>query len=149
MAGVRFVSSIAETATGTSALTLLQIVAAAQQRVKISEISISFKGTSNTAAPILVQIMIQTAGSEAKSAGTVSKWNPADDETLQTTACITFTTEPTYGVELLKEEVHPQTGYTWQAPFGGEIIVPGGKLLGIVVTAGVSVSAVCRVIGEE
>lgn len=148
MAGVGFVSSIAETATGTSALTLLQIVAAAQQRVKIKEISISFKGTSNTAAPILVQIQKQTSAGTA-SAGTVSKFVSSDSETLQTTAQITFTAEPTSTTVFIEEEVHPQTGYTWQAPFGGELIIPGGSRLGITVTAGATVSAICRVIGEE
>lgn len=148
MAGVGFVGQTGEVSIGTSALTLMQIVAAANQRVRLREFSVSFKGTSNTASPVLVQLMRQTTAGTA-SALSLKKWNSADDETLQTTAQQTFTVEPTYSDVLITEEVHPQTGYTWQAPFGGEIICKGGEKLAIVVTAGAAVTGEARVIGEE
>jgi hypothetical protein len=47
------------------------------------------------------------------------------------------------------EEVHPQCGYTWQAPFGGELVIKGGDRLGISVTAGADVNAKARMIFEE
>ena len=148
MAGVLATAQTAEISTGTAKKTLLQLIAAANQRVKVKEISVSFKGTSSTAAPILVQVLRQS------DAGTVSsltpqKMNEADDETLQTTAGHTATVEPTGTTEILGEEVHPQGGYTWQAPFGGEVIVKGGARLGIAVTAGADVSAKARVVFEE
>lgn len=149
MAGLIGIAQTAEIATGTSAKTLLQLVAPANQRLKVREISISFKGVTSTDAPILVDILRQT------DAGTMSALtiNPDDagyDETLQATAQHTATVEPTAGVVLLREEVHPQGGaFLWQARFAGERTVKGGTRLGVRVTAGVSVSAVTRLEYEE
>jgi hypothetical protein len=148
MAGVNAVAQTVQITTGTSLITLIQILAATNQRVKVKEISISFNGISNTAAPILVEILRQT------SAGTMSalspvKQNSSDSETLQTTAQYNATAEPSASSIVMTEQVHPQGGYLWQAPFGGEIVVPGAGRLGLRVTAGASVSAVARMVFEE
>lgn len=148
MAGVAFAAVTAEISTGTSAKTLIQVVAAANHRIKINELSVSFKGTSNSAAPIKVRVLRQTDAGTA-SALTPVKGNDADDETLQTTAQHTATAEPTAGDVLRSLEVHPQSGFYWQAPFGGEIIVKGGGRVGIEVTAGADVNAIAQIIGEE
>ncbi len=148
MSGVGFRAQTAEIATGVAAKTLLQIVAAANHRVIVKEVSISFKGVSPTDAPILARVLrLTTAGT--MSALTLVKNNSSDDETLQTTGLHTASVEPTAGDVLISEEIHPQTGFLWQATFGGEIVVPGGTRLGIDVTAGTSVSAVARIMGEE
>jgi hypothetical protein len=148
MAGVRFKAVTGQISTGTSAKTLMQIVAAANHAVLIDEVSISFDGTSNTATPIKVDVLRQT------SAGTMSALTPVkdpddSDETLQVTAQHTATAEPTAGDVLLSEHVHPQQGYTWQAPFGRAIKIGGGDRLGVRVTAAASVNAIVRVTGEE
>jgi hypothetical protein len=148
MAGVRFKAVTGQISTGTSAKTLMQIVAASNHALLIDEISISFDGTSNTATPIKVDVLRQT------TAGTMSSLTPVkdpddSDETLQVTAQHTATAEPTAGDVLLSEHIHPQQGYTWQAPFGRSIKVGGGDRLGIRVTAGASVNALARVAGEE
>ena len=148
MAGLKAVAQTVEIATGTSKKTLIQLVAAANHRTLVKEFSIAFDGTSNTAAPILVEVARQT------TAGTMTSLTPvkidADaDETLQTTAQHTATAEPTEGDVIMRENVHPQGGYTWQAPFGGELVVNGGDRLGIAVTAAATVNAVVRMIFEE
>lgn len=148
MSGVGLRAQTDEITTGTSVKTLLQIEAAANHRVKVREISVSFKGTTNSDAPIKVDVLRQTTAGTLSSL-TLVKDSPGDDETLQTAATHTATAEPTAGDILMSEEVHPQTGFVWQAPFGGEMIVPGGTRLGIRATAGVSVSAVARLVGEE
>jgi hypothetical protein len=148
MAGVGFKGVTAEIATGTALKTLLQIVAAANHAVLIKELAISFKGTSNTAAPILVTVMRQTTAG-TMSALTLVKDPDDSDETLQTTAQHTATAEPTAGDVLVRELVHPQTGFLWQAPFGQFIKIGGGDRIGIAVTAGADVNSVCRVVGEE
>lgn len=148
MAGLKLVAQTGEVATGTSKKTLLQIVAAANHRVVITEISISFDGTSNTAAPILVQALVQTdAGT--MSALTLQKINADDDETVQTTAQHTATAEPTGTTEKMGEQVHPQGGYTWQARPGDELVINGGDRLGIATTAAADVNAKVRVRLEE
>jgi hypothetical protein len=148
MSGNRFKFTKSGISTGTSIKTLIQIVAASNHKILIDEISISFAGTSNTAAPILVQVARNT------DAGTMSSLTGAKDpddwdETMQTTGQHTATAEPTQGTVIIDEYVHPQTGYTWQAPFGKAIAIGGGDRLGIAVTAGASVSAAVRVCGEE
>lgn len=148
MAGNRFKAVTGQITTGTSAKTLLQIVAATNQKVLIDEISISFNGVSNTAEPIKVDVLRQT------TAGTMSALTMVKDpddwaETMQTTAQHTSTSEPTAGDVLMSEHVHPQQGWTWQAPFGRAIAIGGGDRLGIRVTAAASVSAIVRAAGEE
>lgn len=148
MAGVKFAAQSGEIASGTSTKTLLQIAAASNHRVMVREISVSFKGTSATAAPVKVDVLRQSDAGTMSSLTPV-KLNSADDETLQTTAQHTATAEPSAGDVLKTEEVHPQTGFLWQAPFGGEIVVPGGTRLAVRVTAGADVNAVARIEGEE
>lgn len=149
MAGVGFRVVSDEIATGTSDKTLVQVVAAANHAVLINSISISFKGTSNTAAPIEVQVVRQT------TAGTMTSLSPVkspddSDETLQTTAQHTATSEPTSTDVLARELVHPQTGHTF--PFKAldkPIKIGGGDRLGVLVNAGVDVSAVVTIDAEE
>jgi hypothetical protein len=151
MAGLRFTLQTAEVNTGTSKKTALQLLAGANTRVKVKEISISFKGTTNTASPIIVEVLRQTGAGSGGDVLTPTKIDADAGETLQTTALkdIDGSTQPTDVAELLGEEVHPQGGYTWQAPFDGELIVNGGDRLGIAVTAAATVACKVRMICEE
>ena len=148
MAGVNAVAQTVQITTGTSLITLMQLLAATNQRVKVKEISVSFNGVSNTGVPILVEVLRQTSAG-TMSALTLVKENSSDSETLQTTAQYNATVEPSASSIVMTEQVHPQGGFLWQAPFGGEIIVPGAGRLGLRVTAGVSVSAMARMVFEE
>lgn len=115
----------------------------------MQEWSVSFEGTSNTATPIRVDVLRQT-GAGTMTALTLRKRNTNDDETLQTTAQHTATVEPTDGGDVpYTELVHPQTGFSWMAPFGAEYIVPGGGRVGLRVTAAASVNSAARIGGEE
>jgi hypothetical protein len=151
MAGMHFKARTDPIATGTGTKTLLQVKAASNVRIKIQEWSISFQGTSNTAAPIQVELLRQTsAGTMGTSASTLKK-DPDDmTETLQTTIQDTASSEPTAGDILDTQFVHPQLGYTWQAQFGKEIVVVGGERIAVrVVSPGASVNAVVSIKGEE
>ena len=131
---------------------VLQLLAAANHRVLVKEFSISFQGISNTAAPILVEVERHLDAGDDGDALTLAKLNSADDETLQASAQenLDGTSPPSIsGVALFSELVHPQGGFNWQAPFGGEIVVPGGGRLGILVTAGAAVDCVARMVAEE
>lgn len=153
MACNRFKARTDPVATGTSAKTILQVVAAANHAVRIDEISIAFQGQTNTAAPIQVDYIRQTnAGTLGTSTSTIKK-DPSDwGETMQTSILdggTGYSAEPSAGDILRTEFVHPQQGYTWQAPYGREIKISGGGRLGIRVTAGASVNCVVTVYGEE
>lgn len=150
MAGLYFTAVCPEAAFSNVAKSMLQITAPTNQRVKVREWSVSYIGISNTAQPILTQIMTGATSAGTSSSLTPAKWNLSDQETIQTTAANTFTVEPTGTlVAIQSEEVHPQTGYTWQAPFGGEIMVQGGTRLTMRVTAAAGTSLSARFLAEE
>jgi hypothetical protein len=149
MAGVRFTINSGEISTGSPGpTTLLQLVAAANQRVLVDEISVSFKGVAPTDAPIVVRVLRQTTAG-TMSAVTPAKVNSGDDETLQSTAQKNASAEPTASDVIFEWLVHPQSGYTWRAPFSRELIVKGGSKLGIDVQAGTAVNAVASMVCEE
>lgn len=150
MAGLRFRQAPAGITTGTSIKTLLQILAATNQCVKVGEVSISFNGVSNTATPILVEVLKQTSAGTLSNTTTLVKEDASRAETIQTTGKDTSSSEPTdSGAVLVLEYVHPQTGFLWQAPFAGELFVIGAGRLGLRVTAAASVTAGARLVAEE
>lgn len=148
MAGIRAVANPGEVTTGTSAKTVLQVVAAANHRVLIKEWGLFCKGIAPTDAPLKVRLLRQT------TAGTMTALTPLSrggsyTETIQTTAQHTATVEPTAGDVLAQREIHPQTGYQTILPFGEEIVIAGGGRVGIEVTAGVSISVIPEIVFEE
>src|SRR5262245_36182866 len=111
MAGLRFRHAPPAITTGTAIKTMLQLLAAANQAVKVGELSMSFNGTSNTNAPIYVEAVKQTSAG-TMSASTLQKDDAGRAETIQTTGTNTATIEPTdAGAVLVTEYVHPQTGF--------------------------------------
>lgn len=150
MAGIIGIAQTAEIAHagGDAAKTLLQLVAAANHRVLVIEWSVSFNGIDNTAEPIKVSLARQTTAGTS-SALTPEKMNEGDDETLQTTARHTATVEPTTGNSIAREKVHPQGGFTWQAPPGGKIVIKGGNRLGWIITAPAAIAVELRAVFEE
>src|SRR5687768_9105276 len=122
MSMFNWIAKITGVATGTALKTLLQVVAPTNQRVKIKEIGIGFHGISNTAEPILIQLMRQsTAGT--MSALTLVKEDDTTPESIQSTAQHTATVEPTAGDVIRTWTIHPQTSMVYQLPLGDEIIV--------------------------
>ena len=144
MSKVGWKAQTAQIATGTAKKTLLQVVAAANHGLGVKKAAVSFKGVSNTDAPVLVEIVRQS------TAGTMTSLTPVKspddtDETLQVTAQHTATAEPTEGDVLFRELIHPQTGLI--LPLDEK--VGGGDRIAIVVTATVDVNAVARLEGDE
>ena len=149
MAAFQGAATTAEIAlTAATAKTVLQLVAAANHRVKLLSWGIYFDGVTAAAEPVQIRLLRQT------TAGTMSALTPVkrDDsigETLQTTAQHTATAEPTAGDVLEVKEIHPQMGYEKLYPFGGELIVGGGDRLGIEVTAPAGVNCRAEMAFEE
>jgi hypothetical protein len=149
MSAVRFKAHTGgAVATGTSAKTILQILAASNHAVWVNEIHISFQGTSNTASPILVEVLRQTTAG-TMSSGSIFKDPDDSAETLQTSCTKNASAEPTASDILYQWYVHPQTGFSWQAAFGQSIKVGGGDRLGVRVTAAADVNSVVALLGEE
>ena len=142
------VSSGEQSLTAATAKTCLQLVAAAQHRVKVIGISIYFKDTVVTDTPVKCRVVRQTTAGTA-SAATVVKKDENMGETIQTTAQKTFTAEPTITDELEVLEIHPQTGMKWYYPMGQEILIKGGNRLGVELTAAQNQTAVVNIEFEE
>lgn len=152
MAGVAFKGVGNLSVSGGADKTVLQLIAAANHAVLLKEFTISFDGVSNTATPIKVQVCRQTTAiGGSPTAVTLRKDPDSSAETVQTTAATSAGgSEPTKGDVLMELFVHPQTGYTWQAPFGGDIRVAGGGRLGFVANnGGTAVNCSVSVRGEE
>lgn len=148
MAGVRFRATKSGITTGTSAKTLVQLIAAANHAVLLDDIEVAFNGVSATAEPIRIRVLRQTTAGTATSLTLVKDPDDAA-ETLQTTASHTATAEPTAGDVLLETYCHPQTGWSWSVPRERAIKIGGGDRVGIEVLAAASVSATVRAGGEE
>lgn len=148
MAGVGFHVNTAAIATGTNLKTLLQVIAATNQRIMINRVSINFAGTASDGVPIPVDILRQTSAG-TMSALTPKKANDADDETLQVTAQHTSTGEPVAGDILYSILVHPQTSHTWVFAPDEEIPIGGGDRLGLRVHAAAGINARASMSGTE
>jgi len=129
--------------TGGTGLTVLEIVAPTNQRVKVLAYGFYFDGTSNSAVPV------QAIVARPSAAGTYTSILPVPvegecTETFQATYNYKNTgTEPTYtaassgasGNILKTFTVHPQLGYEYLAPLGQEDIIKGGGVLAVQLTA--------------
>jgi len=134
--------------TGGTGLTVLEIVAPANQRVNVLAYGFYFDGTINSAVPVQALIARATAG------GTYTSILPVPvegecTETFQATYNYKNTgTEPTYtapssgasGNILKTFTVHPQLGYEYLAPLGQEDIIKGGGPLQVQLTAAAGVN---------
>ena len=138
----------ASIATGTSVKTLMQLVAAANHAIKITEISISFDGTNNTHEPILVEILRQTDAGTMTSL-TLVKADDSIADSLDTTGQHTATAEPTAGDILWAAKIHPQTGVVYPLGDGNPIAVGAGDRLGVRATAANDVDAAVVMAFEE
>jgi hypothetical protein len=129
-------------------MTVLQLVAPSNHRLKVLGWGVFFDGVSVTGAPVEVTLVRQT------TAGTMSALTPQkiDDslaETLQATAQHTATVEPTGTIVVDSVEVHPQSGYEIRYPLGQEVKIGGGDRLGMVCTAPGAVNVRAKMIYEE
>lgn len=137
-----------EVALTTAAKTVVQIIAPANIRLRVKGWSVSFDGTSTTAAPVLVRLLRQSTAGTVTSL-TLTKMGMAGSETIQSTAGHTATAEPTAGDVLDAVNVHPQGGFEKVFLPGDEIIIPGGGRLGIECTAGAAVNVLPKIWFEE
>lgn len=152
MAALQFaVNSSSVALTAATAMTVLQLTAPANQRVKINQISVTFDGSISSAIPATVSIYRQT------TAGTVTAAPPSPvllrkglTEVIQTAVTWKATAEPTYG-DLIRQRFVPTYGGTWDmiAPYSQEIEIQGGGRLGVVVNALVGVNVEVSISGEE
>jgi len=148
MSGLLCIAQTTEVAlAAATAKTIMQVIAPANQRLKLKRWGVFFDGVSAVAEPVQVRLLRQT------DAGTVTSLTPvklvAGSETVQTTAGHTATVEPTAGDVIDIAEVHPQSGYEVLIPYDMPIEIPGGGRVGIECTAPAIVNVRAKIIFEE
>jgi hypothetical protein len=117
------------------AKTVVQVLAAAQHRVKVKGIDVSFKGVSSTDTPVLLEWVQQSTAGTMTSL-TLDKHDEGYSETLQTTAQHTATVEPTStALKRWSWRIHPQSNRLALLPPGMELIIRGGERRGLLCTA--------------
>lgn len=130
-----------------TAKTVLQLIAPASVILAVNGAWVSFDGVSNTAEPVLVEILRQT------TAGTMTARNPLKTKDTSTalgaTGGVNASAEPTAGDVLKTFHLHPQAGVIIPLDFDKEIEVPGGGRLGIRITAPANVNCLAGFEGEE
>lgn len=137
MAGMAFsaVTDTAPTLTSSTAKTVLQILAAANRRVIVTGVVVSFDGVTAADAPIRVDLVLQSDVGSGSSAVTPTKLEQSISESLQSTAVRNCTSEPTGSTIYHSEYVHEQGGVPL-AIVPGSIIIKAGDRLGIRATPG-------------
>lgn len=149
MAGMLFTASKSAVAlAAATAKTVVQVVAATNHGVVCWGLSVAFDGASNTAVPVLVQIVRQTTAG-TMSALTPTKKNDSDGDTLDVTAQHTATVEPTTTDILYETYVHPQTGLDKTFNEKTAPRVGAGDRMGVRLTAPEIVNATVSLDGEE
>lgn len=130
--------------------TIATLIAAANIRVALQAITLTFDGTSNTAVP--VEIHLQRITSDGTGTGQNPQKKDSDiSSALVTTGKVNYTVEPTYTANafMLSEFIHPQAGAQYPLPLPGEIIIPGGGLIGLWCNAPAGVDVLFMIEGEE
>jgi hypothetical protein len=129
--------------------TILQIVAPANQRLRLTGFGISFDGVTSSAEPVNVELCVQSDAGTSTAATPVKDGDPGS-ETLQGTARKNATAEPTTGNILRRYVFHPQGGGVERVfSYDEQILVPGGTRLGIRCTAAATVNAIAHMTYEE
>lgn len=135
MAGLKFTLKKEITITTASGpITLIQGIAAANQRFHVTGIDISMNGVTSTDPSVLFEVLTQTTAG-TMSALTPGKVFPSDPETIQTTAAHTASAEPTAGTVICGAYISPLTGGFIPLP-KGVIPVAGGSRIGVRYTSG-------------
>jgi hypothetical protein len=146
------VTPAAELAAPTASLQcLMWIKAPANQRVAVKRIAVSFDSTSNSAAPVQVQIAKFSDDGTGGGALTPKQKQP-NATTLQTTAkdkSTVWSAEPTKTDVLDYMEIHPQGGVYIPYTFLDEIVINGGERVGILAYAGAAVNCIPVIEFEE
>lgn len=103
-----------------TAKTVLSVINASNSLIRLTELSVSFDGTSATAEPVTVELCSSTqAGAGTSTSHTIVQCRGAT-RTVQATAARNYTAEPTTLTVIRQWLVHPQTGITVQFPLGRE-----------------------------
>lgn len=122
--------------------TLLELTAAAAQRLDITEWWVEFDGTSSSAEPAVVEVLRKTATITGAASPPSPRLKDPADGTPAYTVKHNASAEGTDGDVLYRHEVHPTGGKHVIFSAGDEIKVPLSGIIAIAVTAPAGVNAI-------
>lgn len=140
MAGVKASFTTAEIALSAATLmTIVKVVPASNHPAKLKSWSVAFDGTSSTAEPVVCSLQFLAAAGTFSSLTGVQTAGPS--VTVQAAGGHTCTSEPAKGGLIDRQNVHPQSSYSYTFPFGEEPDLTGNGV-GIVCTAPAGVNVI-------
>jgi hypothetical protein len=145
-----WVATAEDVVTGTALKTMLQVTAAANERLVVDSVDITFDSTSATAVPVLVRLYVQTtAGTGGTTVTPVKQDQSAGTPTVTALKgpAGTWTAEPTATDILRSWRIPPTSGQVVQLPLGREVISAVAGRIGLTVTAGATVNATVNLAG--
>lgn len=152
MAGLNGYAAWPVTNINANTLTVMQIVAPTNQRLRVTALEISFDGTNSANAPAAVSLERQTSGTFTNTTVAPKKTNDPSGtgETLQANTRNTQTVAPTTA-DIMRNWYVPVFGGLVIYPFapGQEVMVPGGTTLGVKVTTTAQVNCFGGLCYEE
>lgn len=151
MAGliVSAVTPVAVSLTAATAKTVVQVLAPANQRLRIRKISFAFDTLPAGSVAVLVRLLFQGSAGTGGTAVTAAKVS-AGSETIQGSATYNVaTTEPSLTSVLDTFSIRPQLGADISIPMDSMIEVPGGSRLGIECTCSAAATFRAKVQWEE
>jgi hypothetical protein len=153
MAGLYGAATVGATSvTGGTPLTILSLVAPTNQRLRITELEISFDGTNSANTPASITCARVSGGTYTNTAVAPVKINDstAVAETLQASFKTVCTVQPTIG-DILRRLTIPVFGGTVVIPMppGQEDYVVGGTQYGVTVSAAQTVNCQVTIRYEE
>lgn len=153
MAALNFTVTVGEVSVTSTPKTFILLTAPSNQRVKVKGIEIFGKGTSNTDTPVKVELL-KAASITGGTPGTAPVTAPTDGdlaETIQTAATGNYSAEPTFNSSSVPRtwEVHPQTGIVVYFPMHDEIVLKGGTVLALRLTANQTETMSINLLCEE
>jgi hypothetical protein len=103
-----------------TAKTILNVINAANSLIRLTELGVSFDGTSSSAEPVTVELCSSTQATAGTSTSHTIVQCRGPTRTVQATAARNYTAEPTVLTVIRRWLVHPQTGIVVQFPLGRE-----------------------------
>lgn len=103
-----------------TAKTILSVINASNGLIRLTELSVSFDGTSSTAEPVTVELCSSTQATAGTSTSHTIVQCRGATRTVQATAARNYSAEPTALTVIRQWLIHPQTGLTIPFPLGRE-----------------------------
>lgn len=103
-----------------TAKTILALVADANAALIVPELSFSFGGTAVDGDQVTCTVLRSGSGGTGTPRSPV-RMSAIHSGSVQASGLENYSTNPSGGVEIFREIVHPQVGYTWKPPGGIEL----------------------------